>query len=40
MADARRVFLADQFADRHVGDGLLGSQQKPGWLTRFFNWVF
>lgn len=24
----------------HVGDGLLGSRQKPGWITRIFNWLF
>jgi flagellar L-ring protein precursor FlgH len=24
----------------YVGDGLLGSRQKPGIITRFFNWLF
>ncbi|TQV73405.1 flagellar basal body L-ring protein FlgH [Exilibacterium tricleocarpae] len=24
----------------YLGDGLLGSRQRPGFLTRFFNWVF
>lgn len=24
----------------YIGDGLLGSRQKPGILTRFFNWLF
>lgn len=24
----------------YIGDGLLGSRQKPGLLTRFFNWLF
>jgi flagellar L-ring protein precursor FlgH len=24
----------------YVGDGLLGRRQKPGLITRFFNWLF
>lgn len=24
----------------YVGDGLLGSRQEPGIITRFFNWLF
>lgn len=24
----------------YIGDGLLGSRQKPGIITRFFNWLF
>jgi flagellar L-ring protein FlgH len=31
--------LADGRID-YVGDGLLGSRQKPGILTRVFNWLF
>jgi len=31
--------LADGHID-YIGDGLLGSRQKPGILTRVFNWLF
>lgn len=24
----------------YIGDGLLGSRQKPGWITRILNWLF
>lgn len=24
----------------YVGDGILGAQQKPGYITRFLNWLF
>lgn len=24
----------------YVGDGILGAQQKPGYVTRFLNWLF
>ena len=40
---AENTVVSTRLADAnisYVGDGLLGSQQKPGWLTRFFNWVF
>ncbi|HHJ13919.1 MAG TPA: flagellar basal body L-ring protein FlgH [Gammaproteobacteria bacterium] len=35
--------LSTRVADakiRYVGDGLLGSRQKPGFITNFFNWLF
>ncbi len=25
---------------KYVGEGLLGSRQKPGFITNFFNWLF
>lgn len=25
---------------RYVGEGLLGTTQEPGYLTKFFNWIF
>ena len=31
--------LADAHID-YIGDGLLGGRQKPGILTRVFNWLF
>lgn len=31
--------LADAQID-YIGDGLLGSRQKPGIITRVFNWLF
>lgn len=40
---AENTVVSTRLADAkisYIGDGLLGSQQKPGWLTRFFNWVF
>jgi flagellar L-ring protein precursor FlgH len=40
---ADNTVLSSRIADAqitYVGDGLLGSRQKPGWITRFFNWLF
>lgn len=31
--------IADSSID-YIGDGLLGENQKPGVITRFFNWLF
>ncbi len=25
---------------KYIGDGLLSDREKPGILTRFFNWLF
>lgn len=35
--------LSTRVADakiKYVGEGLLGSRQKPGFITNFFNWLF
>ena len=35
--------LSTRLADakiRYVGEGLLGRSQEPGYLTKFFNWIF
>lgn len=40
---ADNTILSSRIAEAqitYVGDGLLGSRQKPGWITRFFNWLF
>lgn len=40
---AENTVISTRLADAqitYVGDGLLGEQQKPGLITRFFNWLF
>ena len=40
---ADNTVLSTRIADArltYVGDGLLGRQQKPGFLSRIFNWLF
>jgi flagellar L-ring protein precursor FlgH len=40
---AENTVISTRLADAkisYIGEGLLGQQQKPGWLTRAFNWIF
>lgn len=40
---ADNTVLSTRLADariRYVGEGLLGRSQKPGLITKFFNWIF
>ncbi|MEJ2611296.1 MAG: flagellar basal body L-ring protein FlgH [Candidatus Thiodiazotropha sp.] len=40
---ADNTILSTRLADskiRYVGEGLLGRSQEPGYITKFFNWVF
>ena len=40
---AQNTVISTRLADAkitYVGDGLLGSRQKPGVISRFFNWLF
>jgi flagellar L-ring protein precursor FlgH len=40
---ADNTVLSTRLADariRYVGEGLLGRSQEPGFLTKFFNWIF
>jgi flagellar L-ring protein precursor FlgH len=40
---AENTVISTRLADAkisYIGEGLLGKQQKPGWLTRAFNWIF
>jgi flagellar L-ring protein precursor FlgH len=40
---ADNTVISTRLADakiRYVGEGLLGRSQEPGFLTRFFNWLF
>lgn len=40
---ADNTVLSNRVADakiKYVGEGLLGSRQKPGFITNFFNWLF
>lgn len=39
----QNTVLSSRIADgdiKYIGDGLLSDRQKPGWITRFFNWLF
>jgi flagellar L-ring protein FlgH len=40
---AENTVISNRVADAVItykGDGLLGKRQKPGFITRFFNWFF
>lgn len=40
---ADNTVLSTRLADakiRYVGEGLLGRSQEPGFITKFFNWIF
>jgi flagellar L-ring protein precursor FlgH len=40
---AENTIISTRLADakiRYVGEGLLGRSQEPGYLTKFFNWIF
>lgn len=40
---ADNTVISNRVADAVItykGDGLLGKRQKPGFITRFFNWIF
>jgi flagellar L-ring protein precursor FlgH len=40
---AENTVISNRVADAVItykGEGLLGERQKPGFLTRFFNWIF
>jgi flagellar L-ring protein precursor FlgH len=41
--DTSNAVLSTHIADadiRFIGQGLLSSREKPGFITRFFNWLF